>query len=85
LDVCITRGAKGVSYYTPTTRYEIAAYPVIVQDTVGSGDAFFAGFIASWLSGAGTEEALDRGAALGAFVASQVGATPAYRKEDLGQ
>lgn len=68
LAVC-TRGAAGAIALSATgERFEVAAAPADVVDTNGAGDAFFAGFLAATLGGAGTDEAL-RGAAAQARVA----------------
>jgi len=50
-------------------------FSVKVADTVGSGDAFTAGFIHTLLSGGTLSDACTFGNALGALVASQHGAT----------
>jgi fructokinase len=44
-DIIVTKGAQGASYYTPQARHDCAAMPVVVKDTVGSGDSFLAGFL----------------------------------------
>jgi ribokinase len=46
-------------------------------DPTGAGDAFAAGLLAAWSSGADPAEALAAGAALGAVAVAQVGARPA--------
>jgi len=51
--------------------------PTIV-DSVGAGDAFLAGLLASRLRGLTPAEALEAGCKLGAFVASEPGATPRH-------
>lgn len=50
--------------------------PVKVVDSTGAGDAFAAGFLAEWLKGASTLQALTAGTRLGAKVAAQPGARP---------
>jgi ribokinase len=47
-----------------------------VVDPTGAGDAFAAGLLAAWLTGAPREAALAAGAALGARAVSRVGARP---------
>ena len=52
-----------------------------VRDTIGSGDAFTAALVSGLLSSATLSEPqklLTNACALGAFVASQAGAQPAY-------
>jgi sugar/nucleoside kinase (ribokinase family) len=55
---------------------EVAARPAEVVDPTGAGDAFAAGFLASWLEGAGVAAALRHGADLGALAVARVGARP---------
>jgi sugar/nucleoside kinase (ribokinase family) len=50
--------------------------PVDVRDTTGAGDAFCAGFLASWLRGGSPTAALESGVRLGALAAVRVGARP---------
>jgi len=59
---------EGETIYEP-------GYRVKVVDTLGSGDAFTAGFVHKFLRGAGDREACRFGNALGAMVAMQVGGT----------
>jgi len=62
LAVC-TRGAEGAIALSATgERAQVPAVPVEVVDTNGAGDAFFAGFLAASLGGAGLEECLAAGA-----------------------
>lgn len=82
-EIIVTKGGEGASYYTPMERYDFKAYPVIVKDTVGSGDSFLAAFVAQKLLGKSTEDILDYAAALGAYVTSQAGANPDYTSSDL--
>lgn len=74
--VCITRGAKGSLLVSSTEVQQHAGIRVSVADTVGSGDAFTAALIYHYLrrvSLATMNEAANR---MGAWVASQTGATP---------
>lgn len=43
--VVIKRGASGAELWTPTTVYELPAYPVQVVDPTGAGDALAGGFL----------------------------------------
>jgi sugar/nucleoside kinase (ribokinase family) len=47
-----------------------------VRDPTGAGDAFAAGLLAAWCSGAGPRAALAAGAALGAEAVARIGARP---------
>jgi sugar/nucleoside kinase (ribokinase family) len=56
------------------TRFVARRVPVV--DPTGAGDAFAAGLLAAWVSGADPREALERAGALGAAAVSVVGARP---------
>jgi fructokinase len=74
--VCITRGARGSLLVNSTESSQHAGVRVVVADTVGSGDAFTAALVYHYLrhgSLATMNEAANR---MGAWVASQTGATP---------
>jgi sugar/nucleoside kinase (ribokinase family) len=60
--VVCTLGARGAVARTAEGWFECPAEPVDVVDTNGAGDAFFAGFFAAHVSGAGTAECLRAGA-----------------------
>ena len=60
--VVCTLGARGAVARTADGWVETAAEPTEVVDTNGAGDAFFAGFFAAHLGGAGTAECLGAGA-----------------------
>jgi sugar/nucleoside kinase (ribokinase family) len=60
--VVCTLGARGAVARTAEGWFECPADPVDVVDTNGAGDAFFAGFFAAHVSGAGTAECLRAGA-----------------------
>ncbi len=75
--VCITRGARGSLLVSEYAKHEHPGICVQVADTVGSGDAFTAALVYHYLrrdSLATMNEAANR---MGAWVASQTGATPA--------
>jgi fructokinase len=74
--VCITRGAKGSLLVSPNEVNQHGGVRVVVADTVGSGDAFTAALTYHYLrhgSLATMNEAANR---MGAWVATQTGATP---------
>ena len=71
---CLTN--KGAFYYDP-------GYQVILGDTVGSGDAFSAGFVHYYMNGHLIEEALQFGNAAGAMVATTTGATSPISKKEI--
>ncbi|MGI1662678.1 carbohydrate kinase family protein [Palleronia sp. KMU-117] len=92
--VCITRGAEGVSGYAPGRRIDVAAERATVVDTVGAGDTFNAGLLASLdaagvlakgavatLSDAAIRAALTLGARAAAVTVSRAGANPPWADE----
>lgn len=81
--VCITRGSKGAIVFNHEEILEHPGYNVKVVDTVGSGDAFLAGFLATFQSGKSLSEALDFACATGALVATKAGGTPTYNLSDI--
>ncbi len=81
--VCVTRGSRGAIVWDNGHFYEHQGYRVRAVDTVGAGDAFLAGWIASLLSGKEPAEALAFACATGAFVATQPGATPKLEVEKI--
>lgn len=84
LDYCvITMGAGGALASGKSETVYSPAFVIELQDPIGSGDAFSAGFIDSLLDGRGLGQACRRGNALGALVARQKGGTQAIALEDL--
>jgi len=76
--VCVTRGDRGASLFHHDEIIDHPGYRVDVADAVGAGDAFLAGLLSQMYSGADPMEALDFANALGAYVATQSGATPVH-------
>jgi fructokinase len=74
--VILTRGEEGAAVLSQEGYFEQAGFPVRVEDTIGSGDAFLAMFISRMLMGSSLPEALEHACALGALVATHKGATP---------
>jgi fructokinase len=91
--VCITRGHRGSLLVSQSGSSEHAGFRVKVADTIGAGDAFTAGLIHEYLRGAPPDRMkldgmnLDRinevANRVGAWVASQAGATPTPRQGAL--
>ncbi|MDJ0339199.1 sugar kinase [Cryobacterium sp. PH31-O1] len=69
----VKRGARGASVYSEGIVVHAAAISVPVQDTIGAGDAFSAGFLSGVLDGATISESLQRGVTTGAFAVAAVG------------
>jgi len=82
-EIVVTKGSEGASYYSGTSSYTGEAYKVTVADTVGAGDSFLAAFLYKKLTGTDIPQTLDYALAMGAFIAGQSGACPAYTLSDL--
>jgi fructokinase len=74
--VCVTLGARGCILRTCQERAIAPGYACQVVDTVGSGDAFTAALIVKFLAGWPLAEVADFANLVGAYVATQRGATP---------
>ncbi|WP_297099295.1 carbohydrate kinase [uncultured Draconibacterium sp.] len=81
--LCVTKGEKGALLYCNGQFYEHPGFKVNAVDTVGAGDAFLAGLIASLLNKKKPADALAFACATGAFVASKAGATPKYDMDEI--
>jgi len=79
--LCVTLGAEGAVLLDETGFYRQACFPVEVEDTIGSGDAFLAAFLYKMLQGETPQQTLEFACATGAYVATQRGATPAFTEE----
>lgn len=82
--VSITRGAGGAGLWTGGEWHDAAGIAAAAIDTVGAGDAFVAALLDGWLAGRPPAELLERANRLGAWVATQRGAMPAYDVRELG-
>ena len=74
--VCITCGSKGSLLVSSTEVHKHNGIRVSVADTVGSGDAFTAALIYHYLRRASLATMNEAANRMGAWVASQTGATP---------
>lgn len=89
--VLLTRGAEGVTVITPEAEIDVPAHNAEVIDTVGAGDTFNAGFLASLaeqgclskngLLNADLNAAADLGARAAAITVSRAGANPPWKNE----
>jgi len=80
----LTRGAAGTVLYLPGRRIETSpvSYPPHPQaDAVGAGDACSAGLVMGMLRGWSPEQTVDLANRMGAYVASQPGATVTLPQE----
>ncbi len=83
--IIVTKGGDGAMVNDHGTLYKHPGYEVSVQDTIGSGDSFLAGYLAQLLKGNGAEKALDFAAGIGAFVATKAGGCPEYAVEEIDE
>jgi fructokinase len=77
--VVYTRGKRGTLLVTADGAFDVpaATYPPAPNaDAVGAGDACTAGIVVGWLTGATAARTAELANELGAYVASQPGATP---------
>jgi fructokinase len=81
--VCMTRGSKGSLLVGEGEISEHMGYRVYVVDTVGSGDAFTAALVYHYLRHASLSTLNEAANRMGAWVASQTGATPAKEETQL--
>ncbi len=82
-EIIVTQGAAGAVYYSHHHTQKVQGVKVRVKDTVGSGDAFLAGFLTARIRGSALSEALEHAVLLSAFVAAHAGACPEYTEADL--
>jgi len=81
--VIVTKGAEGASCYTDGAAYHAHGTPVRVNDTIGSGDAFLAAFVAGLIKGHSPAQNLKNAIAMGAFITTKKGGCPNYDKAEL--
>jgi fructokinase len=75
--VCVTRGTNGSLLVSPDESSEHPGFKVKVADTVGAGDAFTAALVHGYLRKESLTQINETANRVGAWVASQSGATPA--------
>jgi fructokinase len=81
--VCVTRGNRGSLLVSKSGSSEHAGFRVKVVDTIGAGDAFTAGLAHEYLHGASLDGMNEVANLVGAWVASQAGATPTPKQGAL--
>lgn len=79
----VTKGAHGASCLSKQGFCSVPGLSVKVQDTVGSGDAFLAGFLRVHLLGEDDFACLMFANGLGALTATKAGGTPVILAEEL--
>lgn len=82
-EIIVSKGSKGGIYANSHSLFHFPAVEIVIKDTVGSGDAFLAGFLAQKLCNDNPIDTVKKGSALGAFITSQAGACPDYELEDF--
>ena len=75
----VKRGARGASVYSQGQRMDGPAIPVQVQDTVGAGYTFNAGFLHRWLRNAPLDECLAFGNLAAALSTTRPGGIEAFK------
>ena len=83
--VAVKLGAGGALGFRDGQSYQGAALPVHPADPIGAGDAFDAGFLASWLRGGGLRDCIDEGnlaAGLSVQVCGDIEGLPHRRELD---
>jgi fructokinase len=83
LTIVVTKGDKGCTVVNNGNIYKHPGFEVEVTDTIGSGDAFLAGFLSCLLNGSPFELTTEYANALGALVASCKGACPEYQESEI--
>lgn len=74
--VCVTRGGRGSLLVTGANSNEHPGFQVKVADTIGAGDAFAAALVHEYLRRASLDVINELANLVGAWVSTQVGATP---------
>jgi fructokinase len=83
--ICVTRGNNGSLLVSAGECSEHAGFKVKIADTVGAGDAFTAALVHGYLRGTSLGQINENANRVGAWVASQSGATPAPKVGGLEQ
>ncbi len=83
--IILTKGACGSILWNMGDFFISKGIPIEVEDTIGSGDSFLAGFLSSKIQGANMQDALDFATSTGAYVATKSGANPRYLRKDIYQ
>jgi fructokinase len=81
--VIVTSGDKGAYLQSNDHYFSVNGYKVEVADTVGSGDAFLAGFISEYIRGAPLLTSLEVANKMGGFIAQKRGGCPHYTLEEF--
>lgn len=83
-EIIVSKGSKGALYASDGHFYLYPAVDIVVADTVGSGDAFLAGFLSKrFEKGASIDTIMQQAVTLGAYITSKEGACPEYEISDF--
>jgi fructokinase len=83
--VVVTLGEHGAYAVTARDEAQVSGWNVEVADSIGSGDAFSAAFLHSWMRGRTLEDCCFFGNALGALVARTKGATAVISRDEINR
>jgi fructokinase len=83
--ICVTRGNSGSLLLSASECSEHPGFKVKIADTVGAGDAFTAALVHGYLRGTSLAQINESANRVGAWVASQSGATPAPKAGGMAQ
>lgn len=83
--LCVTKGKDGAVLLWNGKLYNNSGFPITVADTVGAGDSFLASLISQLLSNGKPQHAIDFACAIGSIVASNEGANPIIKEEEINQ
>lgn len=81
--IAVTRGENGSLLFAEGRAVEHPGYKVKVADTIGCGDAFAAALAHCLLRGLSLEASSEAANRMGAWVATQAGATPAATRQTI--
>ncbi len=79
----VTGGGAGALVNERGKFYSHPGFKITVADTIGSGDAFLAGYLFKLIQKASVAEALTFSCGIGAFIATRSGACPPYHTTDI--
>lgn len=82
-ELVITSGSQGSRFISKTTDVTSEAFEVDCADTVGAGDSFLAALIYGLIRKSSPQKMVDFASGLGALVASKIGATPQFTKQNI--
>ena len=81
--VVVRDGANGSVAISGTDVFEAPAFKAEVEDTIGAGDVYNAGFVAALLEGGSLQEALEKGNAVSGYTVARQGARNTPTPEQL--